>query len=172
MPTESVGQGPARLPSGNPVALTEPYRSFVDQSVDAIVLGQSGRVVAINPAACRLFAISQPTDLLEQNLVHLFAPETLHTVSAHLAESAASRPTAPAEARIVRPDGSWRDVEISSAWLPTEATLHLSLRDVTDRKAQEARLHESEERLTLAFAGAQEGVWDWNLETNAVVYSD
>ena len=30
---------------------------------------------------------------------------------------------------------------------------------------------ESEERLTLAFAGAQEGVWDWNLETGAVVYS-
>ena len=29
----------------------------------------------------------------------------------------------------------------------------------------------SEERLTLAFAGAQEGVWDWNLETGAVVYS-
>ena len=23
----------------------------------------------------------------------------------------------------------------------------------------------------LAFAGAQEGVWDWNLETGAVVYS-
>ena len=32
-------------------------------------------------------------------------------------------------------------------------------------------LRESEERLTLAFAGAQEGVWDWNLETGAVVYS-
>ena len=32
-------------------------------------------------------------------------------------------------------------------------------------------LRESEERLTLAFEGAQEGVWDWNLETGAVVYS-
>src|SRR3954469_21482999 len=32
-------------------------------------------------------------------------------------------------------------------------------------------LRESEERLTLAFAGAREGVWDWNLETGAVVYS-
>ena len=43
--------------------------------------------------------------------------------------------------------------------------------DITQEKRTEQALRESEERLTLAFAGAQEGIWDWNLETNAVVYS-
>src|SRR5262249_47220744 len=43
--------------------------------------------------------------------------------------------------------------------------------DLSERKLAEAALRESEERLSLAFAGAQEGVWDWNLESGAVVYS-
>jgi PAS domain S-box-containing protein len=43
--------------------------------------------------------------------------------------------------------------------------------DLTERQQAAAALQQSEERLRLAFAGAQEGVWDWNLETGAVVYS-
>ena len=83
------------------------------------------------------------------------------------------RSAARVDAIAIRPDGTTIDVEIALAFVdgPADRAVQLAVRDVTARRRAEAALRESEERLRLAFAGAQEGVWDWNLETGAVVYS-
>lgn len=44
--------------------------------------------------------------------------------------------------------------------------------DITPRHLEHSALQESEDRLVLAAAAAQMGVWDLNLETGAVVFSD
>jgi PAS domain S-box-containing protein len=76
----------------------------------------------------------------------------------------------PVEAKIVRLDGSVADVEFAGGAIEGGG-VQVIARNASERRRNEAALRESEERLTLAFAGAQEGIWDWNLETNAVVYS-
>jgi PAS domain S-box-containing protein len=43
--------------------------------------------------------------------------------------------------------------------------------DVTALRRVERALRDNEQRLALALRASQEGVWDWNLETNAVWYS-
>lgn len=45
-------------------------------------------------------------------------------------------------------------------------------RDITDRKRMEQALKESEERWGLAVTGANDGIWDWNLVTNDIFFSE
>ncbi len=46
-----------------------------------------------------------------------------------------------------------------------------AVRDISDRRRWEEKLRESEERYALAAAGANDGLWDWNLRRNEIYLS-
>jgi len=149
------------------------YRRLVELSPDGILISQDNRIVFVNPAAVRLFGASTAEQVVGRSPFDVFHADSHALIRRRIARMMAGEPVLPAEEKIVRLDGGIRDVEVNSTRLeesPGE-TIQVIVRDISARKRAEALLRESEERLTLAFAGAQEGVWDWNLETGAVVYS-
>jgi len=145
---------------------------MVERSPDGILLIQDGRIALLNHAAARLLGSATPDQFRGRSLLDVFQPESHASIQEGLEQLLAGRAIALTEAKLLGADGSVTDVEaVGSAIEDDGRSIRIVLRDITGRKRTEAALRESEERLTMAFAGAQEGVFDWNLETGAVVYS-
>jgi PAS domain S-box-containing protein len=47
-----------------------------------------------------------------------------------------------------------------------------NIRDITERRKAEEKIHNITERLHLATVSAKAGVWDWNLQTNEMIWDD
>ena len=149
------------------------YRRLVESSPDAILVATDSRIRFVNPSAVRLFGASDPKEILGKSAFDLFHPVSHGVIRDRGDRLLRGERLPPVEEKIIRLDGAVTDVEVNSTLLddPDGPSIQVIVRDITDRKQRETLLRESEERLMLAFAGAQEGVWDWNLETGAVVYS-
>jgi PAS domain S-box-containing protein len=151
----------------------ERYRRLVESSPEGIFISRDTRIVFLNPAGVRLLGASAAEQLLGKSVFDIFHPEDHSRIRQRMEQVLAGQPTPWAEEKIVRLDGAVTHMEITGTRLEDGdgAAIQVVMRDVTERTRTESALRESEERLTLAFAGSKEGVWDWNLETGAVVYS-
>jgi len=123
----------------------------------------------------RIAGIDPKTKAGPETLRELVHPDDFPAVLESLQHSLNSGEEHHVEYRLVRPDGEQR-------WVECRARPRLGdggkseklvgfLQDITERKAAERALMQSEERFELAMRGANDGVFDWNLETGQVYYS-
>jgi len=151
----------------------EPFRRLVETSPDGILIVEKERITFANASALALMGLGGMDELPGQSVFELIAADHRQNLRNYAARWQSGERTPPIDLTWTRLDGSVRDVSVAGALLNVEGdgALQLVVRDTTDHQKAERALRDNEERLTLAIAGALEGVWDWNLETDAVVYS-
>jgi PAS domain S-box-containing protein len=82
--------------------------------------------------------------------------------------------TVPLEYRVVRADGSLRTVWAEAGEMILDdsgspVSLSGTVQDITERKAAEVQLRESEERLRLSLTAAKQGLFDLNIQTGEAI---
>ncbi|HEY3884183.1 MAG TPA: PAS domain-containing protein, partial [Vicinamibacterales bacterium] len=149
----------------------EVSRELVESSPDGLLLVQGDRVAFANAAALQLLGVDNPDRLHGHPLSTLFDDDDREPIRTLLAHVQRHGSAATVDARISARPAVIAEVAAARLSDTPDLAVCLTLRDVSARRRAETTLRENEERLRLAFAGAEEGVWDWDLRTGAVVYS-
>jgi len=120
------------------------WRVFSEASFEGVVVTRAGHILDTN-AAFAAWLGRDPSDLVGLEGISVFAPEDRE----YVASLATSNPTEPYEARMQRLDGTTFPVEVRgrSVVFRGQQVRIAVLRDLTERKAQEAELARHAEQL-------------------------
>jgi PAS domain S-box-containing protein len=148
-------------------AAEEPYREYFKQSpIGVFVVDGSGTYLDVNPSGCELVGYSRP-ELRSMTVSDLAAGDGAPVSFAQVKD----RDRISTETRLRHADGHEIDVLLDAAAMGEDRFVAY-VRDICDRKAREREVKELKDRFEMAIEGANLGVWDWDLRTDAVEFDD
>lgn len=134
------------------------------------VAGFDGYFKALNPSWSRVLGWSTD-ELLAKPWIEFVHPDDREATLGARALLVDGRELCQFENRYLCQDGSVKWLSWNSYPYPAEGVIYGVARDVTAQKEMELALRDSEEHLRLAAEGANVGLWDWDLRTNALYLS-
>ncbi|HTI58166.1 PAS domain S-box protein [Mucilaginibacter sp.] len=145
---------------------------IMDSSLDMIcTIDERGTILSVS-AACRTILGYEPEEIVGKPLFDFLYPQDLEKTERMAASVMAGNAMTNNENRYVRKDGSLVPLTWSARWDPRDKIRYGIARDATEKKKSENALKTSNERFEYVTKATSDIIWDWNLETNEVYYSD
>jgi len=159
-------------PAGDSAARSDAARYLAlvfDTVQDAVVaMDVHARVIDCNPAAERIFGYAR-SEMLGRN------PADIGILDADARANALQTGRWEGEIPFTHRDGQRGTLRTIIAATRDDDARIIGVvgihRDVTERQGADEALRENEKRLRFALEGANEGLWDWNIDTGDVYYS-
>ncbi len=128
------------------IAGEQRYHTLIDGSPVPIGVHDGGKLLYVNPATIRMMGAHSAQDLLGKPILDLVHPDFRHAVMARAKAALVTGATMPlAEEKFLKLDGSTIDVEVQTASIlyDGESAVQVVMNDITERKAAEQALRES-----------------------------
>lgn len=152
--------------------LASELNHFFNLSMDVLcVVDSKGYFRRVNPACSAILGYSNE-ELMQKPFIEFVHTDDHERTAAEFARMLEGFPVIDFENRYVTKDGSIRWLQWRATRIESDGLCHAVARDVTDRRASEQSLRESERRLALVLDATSEGVWDWNIQTGEDFFSD
>jgi len=154
----------------------ERYRAVVESQAEMLCrFRRDGTILFVNGAYARARGTS-PEALIGRDLWEFVSDDDRESVARMLDELSPEAPETAIENRFETVDGArwtlWTNRGLSFDAEGRVVEAQASGIDITDRKRAERALRDSEERFRLATEAGGVGIWDWNVVTGAVTWSD
>ena len=151
-------------------ALNQSTELYDFSPVGNLLLDSEGSIIKVNLSGAQMLG-AERARLLGSKL-GLYLPETERLVfNDLLSRSKSGDDLVAGELTLLNSHSVATPVQINIAPLSDESGWQIVLVDISERRRVEAQLRLSEERWKLALDATGDGVWDWNLSTDAVLFS-
>lgn len=162
---------------GEADAEREKLLQLIQHSSDFVgVADLEGRLTFLNPAGRRMIGLGEQESIGQVHIADYVAPDSRRLLEETVVPSVLERGQWEGEMRLRNlRTGAVMDVARSTFLIRHPETgqplgLATVTRDITERKATERALRQSEERLALVLLAGEIGFWDWDVASGRVVF--
>lgn len=151
----------------------EDYRTLVECSPECVMVHVDEIIVFANANLKRFFGLDDAQLAAGVSTLEPVQPESLDKLADNHQRLHAGQNPGPVEIRMRRADGEIRQILATNSiiqWEDQTAVLTF-FRDITEELHNRKEMQTSSERLQLALDAARDGVWDWDITTGRMVYS-